>query len=139
LAGLPWRGTPALTRRPRRRAAERVFALGDAAGYVEPFTGEGMAWALSAAVALAPLVARAAERWESRYVRVWPRAFQCLVVRSQVACRAAAFVLRRPLLARVLVGILSRAPFLARPVLARLHAPLIPQLCAGCVGGASLG
>ncbi|RMF81503.1 MAG: FAD-binding protein, partial [Planctomycetota bacterium] len=38
-----WRGTPPLTCRRRPVAAERVFLIGDATGYVEPFTGEGMA------------------------------------------------------------------------------------------------
>ena len=47
--GRQWRGTPPLTRRAPSLAAERVFVLGDAAGYVEPFTGEGMAWALASA------------------------------------------------------------------------------------------
>ena len=41
-----WRGTVALTRTTRPVAADRVFLIGDATGYVEPFTGEGMAWAL---------------------------------------------------------------------------------------------
>jgi len=36
-----WKGTPELTRRPRQPGAERLFAVGDAGGYVEPFTGEG--------------------------------------------------------------------------------------------------
>ncbi len=55
LEDLPWRGTPALTRTARRVAGERWFAIGDAAGYVEPFTGEGMAWAVASAVAVAPI------------------------------------------------------------------------------------
>ena len=36
-----WSGTPPLTTVPRWNAAERLFVMGDAAGYVEPFTGEG--------------------------------------------------------------------------------------------------
>ena len=46
LAGAEWRGTPLLTRRESRLAANRLFLLGDAAGYAEPFTGEGMTWAV---------------------------------------------------------------------------------------------
>src|SRR5438067_863486 len=38
LAGLPWRGTPGLTRRAGRVAGTRILVLGDGAGYVEPFT-----------------------------------------------------------------------------------------------------
>ena len=41
------RGAPVLTRRRERvEARGRVFVIGDAAGYVEPFTGEGMSWAI---------------------------------------------------------------------------------------------
>ena len=62
-----WKGTPELTRRPARPGAERLFAIGDAAGYVEPFTGEGMFWALSGARALAPLVARSVDGWDPSF------------------------------------------------------------------------
>jgi menaquinone-9 beta-reductase len=50
-----FRGTPALTRRRARVAAEGLFVLGDAAAYIEPFTGEGMAWAMQEALLLVPL------------------------------------------------------------------------------------
>src|SRR5439155_17458214 len=60
---LPWKGTPGLTRRARHVAAERLFVLGDAASFVEPFTGEGIAWALGSAIAVAPLAARAVQNW----------------------------------------------------------------------------
>mgnify|MGYP000400909409 CR=1 FL=1 len=39
---LSWRGTAKLTRKTSPVAAGRVLVLGDASGYVEPFTGEGM-------------------------------------------------------------------------------------------------
>jgi flavin-dependent dehydrogenase len=55
-AAASWRATPALTRRSNPPAADRVLLLGDAAGYVEPFTGEGMGWALVGALAVVPLV-----------------------------------------------------------------------------------
>ena len=45
LLDVQWHGTPGLTRRTRPLARDRLFYLGDAAGYVEPFTGEGIAWA----------------------------------------------------------------------------------------------
>jgi flavin-dependent dehydrogenase len=48
---LDWLGTLPLTRRTPRPAGHRVLVVGDAAGYVEPFTGEGMAWALATASA----------------------------------------------------------------------------------------
>jgi menaquinone-9 beta-reductase len=44
-----FRATPPLTHQSPRIAGttERIFRVGDAAGYVEPFTGEGMGWALA--------------------------------------------------------------------------------------------
>ena len=40
-------GAPGLTRtRDRIESRGRVFLIGDATGYIEPFTGEGMTWAI---------------------------------------------------------------------------------------------
>jgi flavin-dependent dehydrogenase len=54
-----WMATPALTRVSSRVASEGVFVVGDSLGYVEPFTGEGMSWALENAEILMPLLTRA--------------------------------------------------------------------------------
>lgn len=55
LAAAAWRATPALTHEAPvvATASGRILRVGDAAGYVEPFTGEGMGWALAAARILA--------------------------------------------------------------------------------------
>ena len=58
-AGGGWRLTPALTSHRLRVASPGLLVVGDAAGYVEPFTGEGMAWALAAADASSVSVASA--------------------------------------------------------------------------------
>jgi flavin-dependent dehydrogenase len=122
---LPWHGTPALTRQPRCVAAARVFALGDAAGYVEPFTGEGIGWALSAALAVVPLALRGIRQWSTGLESAWSSSLHRVVGR-RFASRAASFVLRRPRLVRAVVAILSRAPVLARPFVRSLNAPLVP-------------
>ena len=44
-----WKSTPHLTRRSWPVARDRVFLVGDSMGYVEPFTGEGMSWAMAGA------------------------------------------------------------------------------------------
>lgn len=44
-----WKSTPHLTRRSWPVARNRIFLLGDSMGYVEPFTGEGMSWAMAGA------------------------------------------------------------------------------------------
>ncbi len=115
-AELSWRGTPALTRRRTRISEERVFVLGDAAGYVEPFTGEGMAWALASGAAVAPLAARAVGEWRPELARRWESLHRRVVTRRQALCRLAAAVLRRPGFIGLLVRLLAGAPALARPV-----------------------
>ena len=67
------KGTAPLTRRTTPIAEERLFLLGDAAGYVEPFTGEGIAWALVAGLAVAPLAIRAAKQWHPSLGVDWSR------------------------------------------------------------------
>ncbi len=120
LVGLSWRGTPALTRRATRLAGERLFVLGDAAGYVEPFTGEGIAWALAAGLAVAPLAAEAAHGWRPALASAWAATYRRVVARRQYLCRAAAGALRRPRLARAVVRLLAHAPALAGPFVRHL-------------------
>ena len=124
--GVRWKGTPPLTRRPRRVAGERWFAVGDAAGYVEPFTGEGMAWAVSSAVALAPLAAAAARGWDDRFSADWAGRHARLVGRGQRICRLVAAGLRSPLLTRVGVRLLAALPSAAAPFVHRLNRPPCP-------------
>ncbi|MDB5307003.1 MAG: NAD-binding protein [Gemmataceae bacterium] len=123
LAQLPWKGTPALTRRPAKVAARRLFAVGDAAGYVEPFTGEGMAWAVASAAALAPIARRAVAAWDDTLVQEWERIHARVVRRRQWVCRAAAHILRSPVFTGLAVRTLALLPFLSRPVVAALNRP----------------
>ena len=105
-----------LTRQARQHAGERLLLIGDAAGYIEPFTGEGMAWALTAGRAVAPLAAQAAERWHPRLVRQWELRYRRLLGSRQLVCRAVACVLRSPALTRTAVRLLARVPALAAPM-----------------------
>ena len=91
-----WRGTPALTSRPQRVAANRVFLIGDAGGYVEPFTGEGMATALESAMAVTPLVLQAAQAWAPATACRWESLHRQIVSDRQHTCRTLAWILRRP-------------------------------------------
>jgi flavin-dependent dehydrogenase len=126
LTELAWRGTPLLTRRLTRPAAERALALGDAAGYVEPFTGEGIAWALASGAAVAPLARRACRRWEPALAARWCLLYRQTVARRQRVCRVVAAVLRHPGLMRWLVALLGRAPRLAAPLVRYLNARYTP-------------
>jgi flavin-dependent dehydrogenase len=122
-----WKGTPELTRRPRRPGAERLFAVGDASGYVEPFTGEGIFWARSGARLLAPHAARAGARWDPGLLTGWSEAHAHLIGRAQRLCRATSWVMARPLLSRSLLRVLKTHPRLVDPVVRRVGAP-IPSL-----------
>jgi len=132
-AGLPvpddleaaaWRGTPALTRSAKQVAGERWFAVGDAAGYVEPFTGEGIAWAITSGAAVAPRAAAAARGWTPAIAGQWERTYRRLIRARQGTCRAAAAVLRSPRLSVLTVRLLSALPGLSAPVTRALHRPL---------------
>lgn len=123
LAKQPWKGTPELTRRPAKLAQRRLFVVGDAAGYVEPFTGEGMAWAVMSAAALAPIAARAVRNWDDGLIRQWEAAHRRVAGRRQRVCRVVARVLRSPALMSLTVRALRSFPFLARPVVGSLNRP----------------
>jgi len=102
-ASAVFRGTPPLTR-SRAVAADaggRVLRVGDAAGYVEPFTGEGMGWALASArlcdEALAPAIEGGAIRGDlaaaaARYAAAHRRHFGLRHAR----CRRVARAVRQP-------------------------------------------
>ena len=119
-----WQGTPLLSRQRPRVSAERFLIVGDAASYVEPFTGEGIAWALASGIAAAPLACEAARRWDAAMARHWDRRYGRLIHRRQRLCRVIASGLRHPRLTRLVIGWLARAPRLADPVLRLLNADL---------------
>jgi flavin-dependent dehydrogenase len=121
LAGLSWHGTPSLTRRRPRLAGQRFFVLGDAAGYVEPFTGEGMAWALASAVAVTPLAVEAIRHWSPNLARRWQALHRHLFEPRRRLCGLVTRMLRLPRLMHGLIGVLARAPFLAAPLVRRLQ------------------
>ncbi|MHC4955254.1 MAG: NAD(P)/FAD-dependent oxidoreductase [Planctomycetota bacterium] len=107
---VPWRGTPLLTRRPLRPYGERLLLLGDAAGYVEPFTGEGIGWAMRAALALAPL---AASGWSADLGEQWQAELDALVLRPQRRCRMVTRALRWPGASSLAVAALRLFPSMA--------------------------
>src|SRR5262249_17954767 len=120
LQPLAWRGTPSLNRRASRLAAYRLFVVGDSAGYIEPFTGEGMAWALESAVALAPLALEASLLWSPPLAGSWP-SLSRQGIGARRACRMAARLLRHPLMTEGMIGLLRHFPGLGDPVLRHLN------------------
>jgi flavin-dependent dehydrogenase len=123
-----WRGTGLLTRQTPRSSARRLLVLGDAAGYVEPFTGEGMTWGMLSAVLAAPLIADwlnrdaapkadlAARRTEfTRLSRDWAALHRTHIAHRQRDCRILASFLRRPAAVRAAMAVIVVAPHVAKP------------------------
>ena len=121
VADAQWRGTPPLTRRAPAVSGHRFFVIGDAAGYVEPFTGEGMASALSSATAVARIALEGVHEFDTNLIDAWAKTHRQLTRRSHRRCRLIASALRRPRLVGMAVGILGLAPQLAAPVIKRLN------------------
>ncbi len=118
-----WMASPTLTRRPSQIAGERWFAIGDAAGYVEPFTGDGMATAIESAIAIEPWFVDAQVGWRPAFVAEWSVAHRRIVRRRQWLCRGLAWTLRRPWAVRGLLALSRSAPVLTSRSFARLQQP----------------
>ncbi len=118
-----WTGTPELTRSPDRVALDRLFLIGDAAGYVEPFTGEGMASAIEQALHASPWVSRAVTAWSSDWSLAWCDQHQQLAQQRAWLCRGLANLLRRPWCVRAAIAGLRLWPQLAAPLMKSLNAP----------------
>lgn len=119
---LDWRGTPPLTRtRPRVQHAN-VFAIGDAARFVEPVTGEGMAWALAAGSAVVPhALARARDEHAPE---TWPAAHSRLLRARHARCALVSRAMRRPLVMAAFMRTMNALPALReRAIRALIGAP----------------
>jgi menaquinone-9 beta-reductase len=128
-AGLPlpgdldrvlWRGTPPLTRKTYPLGSNRCLLVGDAAGYVEPFTGEGIGWSLMSAVLACSLLANGLEVWDDRLPDRWKKMHDRAFGRHQRNCRRIVQLLRSKTVRTIVLWSLHRAPSLARPIVRRL-------------------
>lgn len=122
VVGLVWRGTPPLTRTINRPAAHRLLVLGDASGYVEPFTGEGMAWAMTQAVEAAGIAEEGVHRWRPDLEAEWAKRHHALMAPRMKTCRAITSLLHQPKLIGPALAILGVFPSLAESLARRLTA-----------------
>jgi 2-polyprenyl-6-methoxyphenol hydroxylase-like FAD-dependent oxidoreductase len=106
-----WKGTPALTRRRAWVARDRVICVGDAAGYIEPFTGEGMSWAIEGAVAAA---SAAPHIIASGDTSSWASTLMATVGAHQRRCRRVATMLRFPRATMCALRAAARVPGVRR-------------------------
>jgi flavin-dependent dehydrogenase len=116
-----WQGTPRLTRAHSRLGATRLLALGDAAGYVEPFTGEGMAWAIAGAEAIQPYALAGASHWHDGLADAWTARHHQLIRGRQRACTSVAALLRHPRVINNAVKLAAAAPIITAPLAAWLN------------------
>lgn len=117
-----WTGTPQLTRRTSCVADGSVFVVGDAAGYVEPFTGEGIAWALVGGVGVAECAAEAVLGSPQAAAKRWQRLWKRQVLQRQTWCRRLAWLLKFSAAAPTVVRLASLFPGVTRPIVTHLNA-----------------
>ena len=121
-----WQLTAALSRRTTPLAGHRLLLLGDTAGYVEPFTGEGMGWALTSALAALPLVLLGLEHWDGAIETEWRRHHHRWVTQKQRSCRVLAVVLRHPRISWGLHRLAGSFPSVAGSMIGLLQRPALP-------------
>lgn len=112
------RGAGPLLQHVRRRVSKRFALVGDAAGYVDAITGEGLTQAFEASEALvAVLPAVIASGGTVEAFAAYESAAEKSFVRYARLANSLLWLARRPALRKVTIGALARSPALFRRVL----------------------
>ncbi|NTX03121.1 NAD(P)/FAD-dependent oxidoreductase [Myxococcus sp. CA040A] len=112
------RGAGPLARVARVRVADRFALVGDAAGYVDALTGEGLSLAFACAESLGTLLPDALTKGATRQVlRPYEQRFQQVFRKYAWATRALLMLARRPGLRRPIVRLLGRSPWMFERIL----------------------
>ncbi|MFP2908068.1 NAD(P)/FAD-dependent oxidoreductase, partial [Pyxidicoccus sp. 3LFB2] len=107
-----------LARVARARIADRFALVGDAAGYVDALTGEGLSLAFACAESLGTLLPEAlAKGATTDALRPYEACFQRVFRKYNWTTRALLMLARRPRLRRPVVRLLGRAPWLFERIL----------------------
>lgn len=120
-----WKATGLLTRRRRSVEGDRLLLVGDASGYVEPITGEGISWAIESGAACVEHAMAFARG--SHSAGAWRRAHAQLMSARKRRCALVARALRSPMLVGLAQYSMSAYPGLADFCVQRLvtsRAPL---------------
>ncbi len=107
-------GTGPLTKKRTHLGQHRLLFVGDACGYVEPFTGQGIAWALATAEAAVGLLPAPGNSWPTDLPARWQALHRATVGNEHRRCQAIRFGLHRPTLTRATAFLLNRIPALAK-------------------------
>ena len=126
VATASWSGTGPLTRQASVFARDRVLVLGDAAGYVEPFTGEGVACAIAGANALAELLPDSGDLWTTGLSEKWTRAYRIRVARGRWLIHTIRAAAHRPWLAATAFGLAATFPSIPAFVARRINTSRLP-------------
>ena len=115
--------TPPL-RRTRVAGRGRLLAIGDASGYVEPFTGEGMTWGMQSGIAAANRIGLASASDEPDSLASlgtqWDVEQQKLLSSKKRTCRIVTNALRSKWARKTIGSTLATFPKLASPIVRRL-------------------
>jgi menaquinone-9 beta-reductase len=122
LRGVPFDSTPRgsgpLLQHVTRSVARRFALVGDAAGYVDAITGEGLTQAFEGAEALAAVLPEVLERnGEEAAFAAYERAAEAAFKRYARLAHLLVWTARRPALRRQVIGVLARSPRLFERVL----------------------
>lgn len=128
---LRWSATAPLTGERACPWMQRTFFLGDAAGYIEPFTGEGMAWAMRSALTVLPFAITAVKSWDEQIGLDWASAYRQEVQHRQWRCRVLSSWLRQPKLVSTSLATASLLPtslgrLAARAIMPAMFQPTSP-------------
>ena len=108
------RATPQLTHhtRPVDPDCRKLFRIGDAVGYIEPFTGEGIGWALlSARLASHAIISEAGHlRPATQAASYYQRSYHRALSKHHHRCRLVSLALRSPRLVSTSVQLSSYFP-----------------------------
>jgi flavin-dependent dehydrogenase len=128
LDGARFRGAGTLTRRRQHLGGYRVLAVGDACGYVEPLTGEGMAWAAIGARELVNILPNPLARWRDDLPAQWRRRYLQVIGRQQSWCRGMRATAHHPAMASAGIFIGNAMPALARWIAQTICQPSMKEL-----------
>jgi len=129
-----WTGTLPLTRTSREVAAHRLFKIGDSASYVEPFTGEGMSWAIQDAVNLSELLTTADVDDCDRMMTTWNEQWKHKLKSKQWVCRGLAGLLRHPRAASAALVAARWLPWIPQWLIARASGVDRTRMKPGVIG-----
>jgi menaquinone-9 beta-reductase len=119
-----WHGTPPLTRSATPLGSHRCLLIGDAAAYVEPFTGEGIGWAMQSAILATSLLGGSLAAWDDSTPRRWQQLYHDALAGHQRRCRAVTRLLRHRSLRQLAIRSLQWSPAFSRPIVRRLDRPM---------------